>query len=47
LLVFGEQISPNPNEAKTAEQNSNTAASTKKMPANSPTFLQRIFGIGN
>ena len=47
LLVFGEQISPNPNEAKTAEQNRNTAASTKKMPANSPTFLQRIFGIGN
>ena len=47
LLVFGEQISPNPNEAKTAEQNSNTATSTKKMPANSPTFLQRIFGIGN
>ena len=47
LLVFGEQISPNPNEAKAVEQKSSASTSTKKMPANSPTFLQRIFGISN
>ena len=47
LLVFGEQISPSPNEAKAVEQKSSASTSTKKMPANSPTFLQRIFGISN
>ena len=47
LLVFGEQISPDPDAA--AKPTTTTPASKEpaKMPSNSPTFLQRIFGIGN
>lgn len=47
LLVFGEQVSPDPKSAATASSNTETSNSTTKMPSNSPTFLQRIFGIGN
>lgn len=46
LLVFGEQVSPDPKAAATATASTSTSTATK-MPANSPTFLQRIFGIGN
>ncbi len=48
LLVFGEQINPDPDKAenatKTDSQNSGTAT---QMPSNSPTFFERLFGGGN
>lgn len=46
LLVFADQVSPNPEEATaaTAETPSTTA---KDMPRNSPSFFERIFGGGN
>jgi sortase A len=47
LLVFAEQISPDPSSAATATPSSATTDSATKMPSNSPTFLQRIFGLGN
>ncbi|MFZ1258519.1 MAG: sortase [Candidatus Saccharimonas sp.] len=45
LLVFGEQISPDPSSAA---KNTTAAPTTEpaKMPSNSPTFFQRIFGWG-
>lgn len=46
LLVFGEQVSPDPKAAAVASADDHTTNATK-MPSNSPTFLQRIFGIGN
>lgn len=46
LLVFADQVSPDPNAATTASESSGSAEATK-MPSNSPTFLQRIFGGGN
>lgn len=42
LLVFADQVSPDPNSA-TAAASSSTAAPAQ-MPANSPTFIQRLFG---
>ena len=47
LLVFGEQISPSPTAAQAATQKTDTSSSTSQMPSNSPTFLERILGIGN
>ena len=43
LLVTAEQVSPSPSEAQSAPA---TSASTEpaKIPGNSPTFLQRLFG---
>ena len=49
LLVFGEQISPSPDETATSTTTTKPAAKTnsaKKMPANSPTFIERLFGVG-
>lgn len=46
LLVFGEQISPSPAGATQHADDSSDSAATK-MPANSPTFLERLFGLGN
>lgn len=46
LLVFGEQVSPDPKAAAKPTSTSNTSEAAK-MPANSPTFFQRIFGLGN
>ena len=44
LLVFAEQISPNPNTATAAEETS-TATTSNNMPGNpSPTLLERLFG---
>ena len=45
LLVFADQISPDP----TAAQSPATAtdSNANKMPTNSPTFLERLFGGGN
>jgi sortase A len=45
LLVFANQVSPDPTSATQAATSTTTTAS--KMPSNSPTFLQRLFGIGN
>lgn len=43
LLVFADQVSPDPSTAaKTTTDNTSVTAS--QMPANSPTFLQRLFG---
>ena len=44
LLVFGEQVSPDPKAAAVAATDEHTTDASK-MPSNSPTFLQRIFGI--
>ena len=46
LLVFAEQVSPDPSGA-TASQDSTSTSEAAKMPSNSPTFLQRLFGGGN
>jgi sortase A len=44
LLVFADQVSPDPNgaEAPTASAASSEPA---KMPSNAPTFFERLFGI--
>ncbi|MGB4762157.1 MAG: sortase [Candidatus Saccharimonas sp.] len=46
LLVFAEQVSPSPTTATTSQEPS-TATDAQKIPSNSPTFLQRLFGAGN
>ena len=43
LLVTGEQVSPDPSKAKQAPASAGTT-DTSKLPGNSPTFLERIFG---
>jgi sortase A len=43
LLVTAEQISPNPASASQAPSEVSTGQGTK-MPGNSPTFVERIFG---
>lgn len=45
LLVFADQISPDPTAAATPTATSNTA--TAQMPKNAPTLLERLFGAGN
>ena len=48
LLVFGDQVDPNPEEAEVVDESTdNNSESASMMPSNSPTFLQRIFGIRN
>ena len=44
LLVFADQVSPDPNAAHEATAQTTTGTATK-MPSNSPTFLERLFGI--
>lgn len=46
LLVFAEQVSPSPTTASEPTPTSESTQATK-MPSNSPTFLQRIFGGNN
>lgn len=46
LLVFGEQTSPDPATASTSSTTT-TSSSAAKMPSNSATFFERLFGIGN
>ena len=43
LLVFADQVSPDPNSATKATDQASSNAATQ-MPANSPTFLERLFG---
>lgn len=45
LLVFAEQVSPDP--ALAAAPTATTDANATKMPTNSPTFWERLFGGGN
>lgn len=45
LLVFADQVSPDPNTAPEATTQT-TSSSATKMPSNSPTFLERLFGLG-
>ncbi len=48
LLVFAEQVSPDPKSATASSAPQTTASSAAtSMPSNSPTFLQRLFGGGN
>lgn len=46
LLVFGDQVSPDPASAAQTESSSSTTTATK-MPSNSATFFERLFGLGN
>lgn len=46
LLVFADQVSPDPSAA-TAHTETDDTSSATKMPSNSPTFLERIFGGAN
>jgi sortase A len=43
LLVFADQVSPDPNSASQATNQASSSTATQ-MPANSPTFLERLFG---
>ena len=45
LLVTAEQISPSPQQAAAAPENTSSGQNVA-IPGNSPTFLQRIFGGG-
>lgn len=45
LLVFGEQTSPDPATASTTTSSTSTTSATK-MPSNSATFFERLFGFG-
>lgn len=44
LLITAEQVSPNPASATAAPKN-NTTQDRTSMPGNSPTFLERVFGV--
>lgn len=44
LLVFAEQVSPDPSGAAKAETTSSESAVPTAMPRNSPTFIERLFG---
>ncbi len=46
LLVFGDQISPDPSTA-TAAADTEESSDATTMPSNSPTFIERLFGLGN
>ncbi len=45
LLVFADQVSPDP-KAATAKPTQSTSSHPTTMPRNSPTFFERVFGIG-
>lgn len=47
LLVFADQISPDPAGASEAKDFDKSTADSAEMPGNSPTMLKRIFGGGN
>lgn len=44
LLVFANQVSPDPNSATSAVGQASSSISATQMPSNSPTFLERLFG---
>ena len=45
LLVFADQISPDPATATTATEAPASSSNATKMPTAQPTFLERIFGV--
>lgn len=45
LLVFADQISPDPATATTAAEAPASSSNATKMPTAQPTFLERIFGV--
>lgn len=45
LLVTAEQVSPDPAKAASAPEGSGQAGQEAAMPGNSPTFVERLFGI--
>lgn len=45
LLVFGEQVSPDP--ASAAQEGASSATTATEMPSNSATFFERLFGLGD
>ena len=47
LLVFAEQISPDPSSATTSEEDASTPQSSTIPGSPSPTLLERIFGGNN
>lgn len=47
LLVFADQVSPDPSAAATSQSETDSSSNASTMPSNSPTFFERIFGIGN
>lgn len=44
LVVYGEQISPDPTKAKPADEPQNSSTDNIVLPNNSPTLLERLFG---
>lgn len=44
LLVFADQVSPDPSGATKSAQTTQTQAAAAAMPRNSPSFLERTFG---
>ena len=46
LLVFADQVSPDPNKAATSTTSADST-SAARIPRNSPTFFERLFGAGN
>lgn len=44
LLVFADQVSPDPSAATQKEQSTESTAVPAAMPRNSPTFIERLFG---
>jgi len=44
LLVFADQVSPDPNSATQANTKTTSLGTATQMPSNSPTFLERLFG---
>lgn len=44
LVVYGEQISPDPSKAKPADEPQNSSTDNIVLPNNSPTLLERLFG---
>lgn len=47
LLVTAEQVSPSPDAAQAAPQDNSSGSGSVKLPGNSPTVFERIFGGGN
>lgn len=46
LLVTAEQVSPDPSTAQAAPEGSGHGTDEGSIPGNSPTFFERLFGIG-
>lgn len=47
LLVFADQISPRPDTAAERPAETSAPAASTRMPSNSPSFIERVFGTGN